>query len=435
MFPLVLTLALAGGAAQASPVDGLSGWGVPRAQGPSLHEAPDDAARPDAPQRGRIFVNFDGAVLRKTETFGEDDATRDTSWLFGGDFAAYGAGPQRAAVLQSVRHDWAPYAMAVTDTRPREGDYVMAVVTPTNPVGGAVIGYAPVDCWDASSRSNIIFAFHRPGDGFAANAQATTISQELAHSFGLEHVDDPSDIMFPIVGGAEPSFVEACLPTVAEGYCGSQHAELCGDPRRQSSHRELLAMFGPATPDAEPPVATFESPRDLDELDAATPVRIVIDAHDDNAIDRVTLFVDGERAGDQLAAPYTWTLTLDRGTHDLYALARDHAGLEAFSDVIVIGVGEAPDPSEVPADLPDPSASAAARGGEVAGCRIGARGGPGSGGLAWVGLGLLGLWTNRPRGRTDTRCCAARASAQKDATRGRRGRDPTQHGQRRARSA
>ena len=174
-----------------------------------------------------IYVDFDGADLEKTEYFQLDDARTNTSWLFGGHFEPYGFGSKKAAVLQAVRADWAPYDVVVTDVRPSSGEYTTSIVTPTNPTEDGIIGYAPVDCWDEVSSSNITFAFHSADDDYGPTGTATTISQEIAHSYGLEHVSDARDIMHPTNSGDDPEFVDGCSETVGTTYCNDQHEEFC----------------------------------------------------------------------------------------------------------------------------------------------------------------------------------------------------------------
>ena len=333
---------------------------------------------PATAERQQIFVNFDGADLRKTDVFAEDDARTDSSWLFGGAFERYGDDTTAMAILQAVRRDFAPYDLEITRQRPSSGPYTMALVTPTNPVGGGVIGYAPVDCWNAVSPSNVIFAFHSPEDGFSTAARGTTVSQEVAHSFGLEHSESDADVMHPIVGsGRNPEFTDACAPLVGEMFCAEQHATLCGD-EGQNAHQELLVMFGPAEPDTEPPDGVLTEPEDGSMIEMGATIDVRVEAEDDNAVATVILFDGGEAVGEQKVAPYTWTIRdPERGTHELYALLIDHAGHESLTEITLVGVGEPP-AAQASADLPGlPGGPPLRRGADdAAGCRIGEPGAP-----------------------------------------------------------
>ncbi|MGB1276981.1 MAG: hypothetical protein ACPG77_14650, partial [Nannocystaceae bacterium] len=61
---------------------------------------------------------------------------------------------------------------------------------------------------------NVVYAFHSANDQFPAATQATTISQEIAHAYGLEHVDEPGDIMNPYNAGGDPGFLDTCIPII-----------------------------------------------------------------------------------------------------------------------------------------------------------------------------------------------------------------------------
>jgi hypothetical protein len=165
---------------------------------------PDDPV--EHASQGRIFVNFDGASL----SYGNDDSRNNITQIgeLAGNFAAYGGGDKRDAVMQAVRADWAPFNVIVTDARPASGDYTMNMTGPTNPFGGGVLGIAPVDCGDAQTHNNITYAFHSSGDQFSAAVTATTIGQEVAHSYGLEHVDEPGDVMNPFNAGGDVLFID-----------------------------------------------------------------------------------------------------------------------------------------------------------------------------------------------------------------------------------
>jgi MYXO-CTERM domain-containing protein len=290
-----------------------------------------------------VFVNFDGAQLSS----GWDDSTNDVTQISecAGSFAAYGEGPKRDAVMQAVVNDWAAYGVTVTDDRPGAGDYTMNMTGPSNPFGGGVLGIAPLDCDDEQTPNNITFAFHSVDDGFDASTTATTIGQEVAHSFGLEHVDDPNDIMNPFNAGGDPSFRDECLAIVQGGSCPNQHVAQCGDGYLQNSHQELLALFGPNTPDTQQPTVAITFPLDGQELDAGTEFFLMVDAADDVGVASVTLVQDGAEVGDDGSSPFGWQMAgLASGVYEFYAVAVDAAGNETHSDTVTIGIGEAPPP-------------------------------------------------------------------------------------------
>ncbi len=302
------------------------------------------ARDPEAPRpakQGVIFVNFDGANLQS----GWDDSKTNTTQIsqLAGSFAAYGQGLKREAVMQAVRKDWAPFNVLVVDSRPATGDYTMNMTGPTNPFGGGVLGIAPLDCNDSQTHNNITYAFHSANDQFSASTQATTIGQEVAHSYGLEHVDEPADIMNPYNAGGDPSFRDECIQVVSnQGIaCGQQHAAQCGSSNMQNSFQELMALFGPAQADEAPPTVEITSPADGATFEVGADFEVTATASDDVAIASVDLYVDGQFQQSDNSDPYGWSVVnVPAGTYEFYAVARDLAGNETVSDVVTIGVGE-----------------------------------------------------------------------------------------------
>jgi hypothetical protein len=307
---------------------------------------PDDAPRERAPgqpaehaSQGRIFVNFDGANL----SYGYDDSRNDVTQIgeLAGSFAAYGAGDKREATMQAVRADWAPFNVIITDSRPASGDYTMNMTGPTNPFGGGVLGIAPLDCDDSQTHNNITYAFHSAGDQFSASTQATTIGQEVAHSYGLEHVDEPGDIMNPYNAGGDPSFTDTCITIVQGVACGSQHAAECGSTGLQNSYAELMTLFGPSNPDTASPTVSITYPADGATFPTGSDFTITVQADDDQAVEQVTLYSNDMEQGSDASSPYGWDVAnIPAGSYALFVVATDAAGNEATSATVNIVVGD-----------------------------------------------------------------------------------------------
>jgi hypothetical protein len=269
---------------------------------------PDDAprerapVRPQAAKQGTIFVNFDGENL--SSGFDNSQTNSTSIGNLAGPFAAYGepqGGTKREAVLAAVRTDWEAYNVIITDSRPASGDYTMNMTGPTNPFGGGVLGIAPLDCFDSQTHNNITFAFHSANDGFSAATTATTIGQEVAHSYGLEHVDEPGDIMNPFNAQGDPAFRDACIQIVQSLSCPQQHAAHCGgDGAQQNAHQELLELFGASVPDTAAPNVMITYPQDGDVFPPGSDFAIEVTATDDVAIAFVQLYNNGKRLGREL---------------------------------------------------------------------------------------------------------------------------------------
>jgi hypothetical protein len=318
------------------------------ARGPMLvpAEAPlrrDPALPMPAPVPTSIFVNFDGATLQA----GWDDAALDRTQIgeMVGSFAPYGDDEtKRSAIMQALREDWAAYAVRITDERPAAGPYPMVMVGPTNPFGPATLGMAPLDCGDGQTTSNVAFAFYAEGDGRSAVMAATTIGHEVAHTFGLEHVDEPTEVMNTFNVGGDPSFHDECLPIEGDVVCGTQHAWGCGVEDEQSAHEELLAFFGPAVPDAMPPEVGIMAPADGTIVRQGDTLEIEVEADDAQGIAQVRLLGDGRLAAVDEGRPFGWRVTLpEPGDHGFVVEAIDRAGNVAHSREVVVTV----DPAEI----------------------------------------------------------------------------------------
>ena len=306
---------------------------------------PADAPRLSPPNRppqgakqGVVFVNFDGANLQ----YGNDDATQNRTFLsdLACPYAPYGEGNKREAVMQAVRTDWAAYAVLITDARPASGPYVMNMTGPSTAFPSNVLGIAPLDCYDSQTHSNVTYAFHSVDDPHSATTTATTISQEVAHSFGLEHVADPDNIMNPSNAGVDPSFKDQCTPLTGNVVCGQQHEAHCGSPFQQNSHAELLELFGPAIADTASPLVSIVAPIDGDAFEPGASFDIVVEAGDDADIESVELLRDGALIAETDSAPYAWPVEgIEVGSYTLVARATDLAGNVGESPPITFTVG------------------------------------------------------------------------------------------------
>lgn len=327
-----------------------------------LGATPAAAAEP-----GTLVIGLDGGQVSQ----GPDDATVGTTPIaeLTGVFPPYGNDPERReALLQAVRADWIDYDVAVLSAAPAQGDFAMVMVGPSYPFGPQVTGIATLDCDDAASTRSLAFAFYAADDGVAATVAATTISQEAAHGLGLEHVDGPGDIMLPVQAGGDARFTDECLPLTGAAECPDQHAAECGSGGLQNAHRELLRRFGPREPDTAPPSAVITSPADGVQLRDDEPLRVAVEAQDDQGLAEATLYIDGVGSSTDPDVPYAWEIAeLPPGDYEVYVAVADLGGNLGLSDVIEVhvspGSGAPPDddaddtgPSSVPAPLPAPPA-------------------------------------------------------------------------------
>lgn len=312
----------------------------------------DDCAPRELHDRAVVFVNFDGGTIFFSNF---DDATQNRSWLWSGEWPAYGDGPQRDEVMELLRGHWADFNVVFTDERPGSGPYTMVMVGPEFVVEGGALGVAPVDCNDTEP-ANIVYAFVSADDGLGPVAHAWTISHEVAHSYGLDHVTPPDDVMHEKLGFGDPSFQEACSEVVGgpNGVgCPQQHAVPCSETT-QSSWQDLHLLFGDRIPDELAPTVSVISPEDQAQLEANAKFTINIEASDDTLVDSVEIrWIDGAPVDiPAIGAPFRWTLEegLPEGGYSFYAVAHDLAGNVSYSEVVNIGVGDVPPPDidEIP---------------------------------------------------------------------------------------
>jgi uncharacterized protein (TIGR03382 family) len=190
---------------------------------------------------------------------------------------------------------------------------------------------------------------------------AKVVLQELAHTWGLEHVDSTGDLLFPTVGNApDPKFEDQCSPIVYDPtLCPDQHAMFCEAPD-QNSYQEMLMLFGPRQPDTVPPTLEIISPPDGAQL--PNDFHLVIELHDDVAPQQFTTtveFVGGVSSEVELAGPGVFPIQLSDvpdGAWTLRVTASDPEGNAAMGELMV-QVGE-PAPADTSSSGgPEPTTS------------------------------------------------------------------------------
>jgi MYXO-CTERM domain-containing protein len=219
--------------------------------------------RPQALGAKVLFVNFDGGELTAC---GNNDATQNCTTIFPGTVLPYsGDAANRAAIIQVVRKRVEEFGLTITDTRPDSGDYDMEMVGNWQGSNPDFAGIAPAgDCWD-NYGGETSFTLEV---STSADAIAEIMLQELAHTWGLDHVDEQQDLLFPTTQGTNKTFRDECYQIVedteltpTQGFC-SHHQEACGTNSRQNSHDEMMLIFGPSQPDTQEPIVSILAPED-----------------------------------------------------------------------------------------------------------------------------------------------------------------------------
>lgn len=185
-----------------------------------------------------VYVHFDGITL----TEGPDDARTDTTTIadLAIELAPY-EGDARAEIFQLAASRFVDFDVCFTDERPADGDYTMAVVTPTNPIAPTTFGLAPTDCGNANP-NNILFAFAE--SEFTPALIGMSIARSLAFTYGLDQHQGSNEDILSLFAFEDSMFVDECVAF-------SPSTPQCPhDPCRggdQNGYQELLSRLGPAT--------------------------------------------------------------------------------------------------------------------------------------------------------------------------------------------
>jgi MYXO-CTERM domain-containing protein len=296
-------------------------------------------------------------------------------------------------ILQATRRTLNDFGVRVVARRPPEGtDYTMVLYGLLGSQSFA--GVAPyIDCEDLRRNDT---SFTDSFDG--SRTGSTVILQEAAHTWGLEHVDGPFDVLNPFKSDNNQIFQDECLKIVSStdvendqspGTCNQIHTLFC-PPGYQNSYREMLHLFGPYIPDVEAPTLEIVYPQDGDAFALPTTFSLLGDI-DDNLHPQfysVEVYNHGELIYDETDVGLDLVLSNPpEGDYDMRVVIRDGEGNEAEDRVSFTIL---PEGSEVPSDDDDPMDD------EAEGCRVGAPAGTDSPMFALALLGLLGLVRRRP---------------------------------------
>ena len=336
-----------------------------------------------------IYLNKNGVTL----TPGNNDARTNRSTIASTQttIQPWNVSPATwSATVACMRELFAPFDVDVVEADPGNVPHIEAVFggSPGQlglPNGVAGVSPFTTDC--SIIENSIVFTFTNviPADArLACEIQA----QEVAHSFGLDHVLLASDPMTYLNYNGDRSFKNQTA------QCGEDVARPCGingnvcRPNQNSVTllTERLGAAG-APGDNVAPVVGITSPSN----GAIVPpgFELSFTATDNVNVTMATLYVDGEAAGSVLQAPFTFTTsaTLPEGEHTFRVEVTDGANVQSEEVTVTIRRG-APPPTgpNDPNDPNDPN-----NGDLVGGCSTG-----GSGGLVFA-LGFLGLVFARRR--------------------------------------
>ena len=316
---------------------------------PEPSQAWEDLEGNQYPRKHTLFLNFNGGVLYG----GEDNSAENKSTLAraGENYPAYAKAESTAlATIQRVKEDMASFGVRVVyEKRPSKTvPYTMAMVggdwTDANldsPAGGVAPG---TDC-EARGQRHVVYVF---------DESASTIGQEAAHAWGLDHTLGGDRIMSYQFGNnkhfgdnCQDLCEEACQGPGTIG-CRMIHDIYCPGGQHQNDLAELNKIFGGNEPDTEPPRVKVAAPENGAQLAAGSDFKILGDIADNygGVGWKLIVKVDGKIVLNQVDYDrvMSWTLTnVPKGVYEITIEAEDHAD-HVVSDTITIFVGTTPTP-------------------------------------------------------------------------------------------
>lgn len=203
-------------------------------------------------------------------------------------------------------------------------------------LGERTAGVSPYNCGVAYIPNSLVFVF----DVFeSAEDFCSTASQELAHSFRLDHVVEPSDPMSYAPYAGRRYFHDAALQCGSDcvdgksafglpcaGQAHACYTQCAGPyPQTQNPVKVMRALFGTGAP--TPPIMTITRPEDGAAVQPG--FGVVAQISDDNGVELVELKIDGAVVATRTASGiYVFNAPSDiaEGAHVVEIVAHDRLG-------------------------------------------------------------------------------------------------------------
>ena len=300
-----------------------------------------------------------------------------------------------AATVSCMKDLFAPFDVTVVETDPGNVPHIEAVFGGTPQLLGMEAGVAGVSPFTQNSaviENSIVFTFTSviPQD---ARLACEIMAQEVAHSYGLDHVLLASDPMTYLQYTGNRSFKNQTAS------CGEDVARPCGIGgsqcrANQNSVTLLTERIGAKIGDTVPPTGNITSP----SANSLVPpgFNVYAAAADNLMVRSGKLYVDGTLVDtEDTGGPYTFSTpaTLAEGPHRLKIEVSDGVNVVTTTEITVtVKAGAAPPP--VPPGMgTGPGGDTGGDTGEITGgCSTG-----GSSSSLLLGLALVGLIVRRRR--------------------------------------
>jgi len=238
-------------------------------------------------------------------------------------------------VVQCVREVFAPFGVQITETDPGTARHFEIMIAGNDSDLGlsGVGGISPFNCSVSYIPNSLVFVF---SDTYGSDVDelCAVAAQEIAHSWRMDHVTEPSDPLtyFPFAGrrhfvdravqcgsdciGGQSPFGSTCT-----GANQQNHACECTGQQTQNSVALIKGLFGDGTP--TPPSVSIMRPKNGDQVVPGFPVNT--EATDDIGLKRVELYIDDVLISTLEDGPYAFNApaTLADGTHRIEVIAYD----------------------------------------------------------------------------------------------------------------
>jgi uncharacterized protein (TIGR03382 family) len=237
-------------------------------------------------------------------------------------------------MMTCVKATFAPFEVTITDVDPGTVPHFENVVGGRGTQLSADLtsagGVSPFTCGEIPNAMSFTFDVYGPDP----DQLCWTVSQEVAHSFGLDHEYNASDPLTYLNGGPSMKRFQA-----TDSPCGEYNARSCdvkcpGSGATQNSYEALLGFFGPGA--VTPPMVKIKLPANGKKV---TPgFRVNATAMDDVGIDHLELWIDGMDSGAMSETPpylLSAPLDLEQGEHTVEVIAYDVQSAPANASITV----------------------------------------------------------------------------------------------------